>query len=101
MLYSRTSEDRKIDFFVSQLRHLLNGESAYAQFVDPVIADIHALSVGEKNYFTIDRDSYPVIVYLAHNEKDYFANLDPENLTLDNYRAISQMLQQQRNLVFA
>lgn len=101
MLYSRTSEERKIDFFVSLLRHVINGDQAYVQLVNPIIADIHALSIGQKNYFTVDRDAYPVIVFLAHQNKNYFAGLDPDNLTLDNYQTINSMLQQQRTFALA
>ena len=101
MLHSRTPEDRKISFFISLLRHLIEGNEEYAHFVNPVIADVRALSIGEKSYFTVDRDNYPIIVYLFDKDKEYFANLDLDNVTLGNYQDISSMLQQQRLFAIA
>lgn len=101
MLYSRTMEDRKISFFVSMLKHMINGELDYAQLINPVIADVHALTTGTKNYFTIDRDSYPIIVYLSDKDNSYFANLDLDNLNADVYLHINELLEEQPNLVFA
>ena len=101
MLYSQTIEDRQISFFRSMLWHVLNGEKEYKSFSDPVVQDVTALVLGHKNYFTVDRDAYYTIVFLAQKDPEFFKTLDIQQLTEENYEHINRTLTGQRQLAFA
>lgn len=101
MLYSQTIEDRQISFFRSMLWHVLNGEQDYKNFVDPVVKDVIALVREQKNYFTVDRDAYHTIVFLAQKDPEFFRTLDIQQLTEEDYEHINRTLMGQRQLAFA
>jgi hypothetical protein len=101
MLFSQTLEDRQISFFRSMLAHLLAGKEAYTAIVDPVIADARALVRHEKDYFTIDRDSYHVIVRLAQGDSEFLRELDADHMNRADYEQIDKLLSGQRDLAFA
>lgn len=101
MLFSMTLEDRQISFFRSMLNHVLSGDTTYKALIDPVIADAKALVVGSKNYYTIDRDSYHVIVRLTEGGQEILKNIITDNIAHDDYQVINDILTTQRQLNFA
>lgn len=98
MFYSHSIEDDKFDFFVSFLGHILKGDNQYRDLVIPIISDAHTLSTGEKNVYTIDRNSFPIIVYLVEKEKDYFQQLDINALNNSHFEHILEIVSQQREV---
>lgn len=101
MLYSQTIEGEQINFFRSMLRHVLNGELEYKNLVNPVIENARALADGTKNYFTVNRDSYHVIVYLAQKDGNFFRQLNTDQLTAPDYQRVDTLLAEQRQFSFA
>lgn len=101
MLYSRSFEAQKMGFFVTLLEQVINGHDGYRSLVDPIIKDVHDLATQVKNYYTIDRDGYPIILYLYNKDIDYFRHLNVDNISLPNYEYILGLFSQQRNLIAA
>lgn len=101
MLYSQTLEDRQFTFFRSMLRHVLDGEANYKQFVDPVISDAKGLLNGSKSLYNINRDNYYIIVFLSEQGKDFFNKIDMSDIQMSDYVYIEGMITQQRQLSFA
>ena len=101
MLYSRSLEDRQLSFFQSLLWHVVNGDDKYKSLVDPVVEDAQALVTGAKDYFTIDRDNYHVIVYLAEHDTSFLRDLDIGAITPRDYEYISKALSEQRQIDIA
>ena len=99
MLHSRSIQNQKLSFFANMLEFVLNGSEQYEPLLLSVINDAHELSNGTKNYYTIDRDEYPVIVHLVKTDKEYFKNLDISNLKLDNYQHILGSLKNSSPLI--
>lgn len=101
MLHSRSVQDQKMDSFVRMLDFVINGKELYKPLITNVIIDAHLLSLGQKNYYTIDRDDYHIIVYLAEKDKSYFEQIDTEMLQKADYEHILQTLMSDRHLAFA
>jgi hypothetical protein len=100
MLYSQPIDRKQIRFFRSMLVHVLNGDQTYKTLIDPIIKDAHALVTGAKNSYTIDRDTYHVIVRLADSDGPFFCQLDTQNLTPSDYRHVDTILAGQPQLAF-
>lgn len=101
MLHSRSIQNQKLSLFASMLESLINGNTHYEQLLFPVINDAYELSRGIKNYYTINRDEYPVIVYLVKNDKEYFQKLDIKNIKQDNYQHILSSLKNNTSQISA
>lgn len=99
MLYSRSSEDEKFAFFSNFLEHILKGKDEYMPFVQTVIKDAHDLVNGNKNYYTIDREDYPIIVFLAQENLPFFQNLDINQISTKDYKDILGMISKQREVM--
>jgi len=100
MYYSHTIEDNKIGLFTSFVESLIEGRQEHRPIVNHVIKETHDLALGKKNIYTIDRDSYPVVVLLEKRDSDFFKTVDPNNATPDLYRKILGILSEQRNYSF-
>ncbi|MCB9341949.1 MAG: hypothetical protein H6577_27795 [Lewinellaceae bacterium] len=98
MLYSRTLEDSKFDYFKSFLSYVVLGDLSYEKLVRPIIKDAHDLSTGEKNFYSINRNTFPVIVYLVEQDKSFFEKINPDNLTQSNYQHILKLVSHQREI---
>jgi hypothetical protein len=96
MYHSHSYKDESINFFVTFLQNALQGNQSYQQLVLPVIRDAHFLALGEKDYYTINRDNYSIITFLVEADSDYFKKLDVDHLTQDDYSRILQYTNQQR-----
>ncbi|NSL89331.1 hypothetical protein ECE50_020990 [Chitinophaga sp. Mgbs1] len=92
MFYAHSLEDNKFDFFISFLGHVLKGDENYKSLVQPIIEEAHALANGSKNFYTIDRDGFPIIVYLVEKEHEFFKTLNPAALSLSQYDHIYNLV---------
>lgn len=101
MYHSHSYQNEVFDYFVTFLKNAIAGNESYAALVQPIISDAHLLAAGQKDYYAINRDGYSIITYLAETDKDYFENLNPENLSVDDYNRILQIANSQREAFFA
>lgn len=94
MLYSHSIDYNKISLFSLFLNKLLSGDSKYKATVDKVIVDAHEFAIGTKNLYDVDRDKVSIIIHLTNSaDKEYFANLNPSNITTSNYKKVLNILQ--------
>lgn len=63
--------------------------------MDKVIKETNSLINGEKDFYTIDRDGYPVIIYLKKSDPKFFEELDTNSLNTEHYEHISKMFEKQ------
>lgn len=101
MYHSNSYKDEAFDFFVTFLKNAIQGNESYQDLVLPVISDAHLLAAGQKDYYTINRDNYSVITYLAEADTDYFRQLDTTHLTNADYTRILQYANTQREAFLA
>ncbi|UFH54818.1 hypothetical protein [Spirosoma sp. KNUC1025] len=101
MLYSWSSEDKKITLLKSLLGSIVEGDEKFVPIVKPIISDVHALSQGSKSYYNIDRNNYRLIMSLYTKNKEFFRNINPEELTIDDYQDILDIISNRPNLVNA
>jgi hypothetical protein len=85
MYYSISSNDKKFAFFTNYLNNIISGNLQYIDIVRPIISDAHELASGTKDFYTIDRYGFPLIVYLVEKEKDFFRTIDAGNLNTNDF----------------
>lgn len=101
MYHSYSYQDEAFDFFVTFLNNTLEGNESYKSLVNPIINEAHLLAKGEKDYYSINRNNYSIITYLAENDKDFFSSLNINRLSEENYRHILEIANSQRHALFA
>lgn len=101
MLYSHSHQEKAFDFFASFIRNVLNEDSRYVSMVQPVIRDAKSLVTGEKDHFAVNRKAYDVIVYLAQKDPEFFRALDTDQISIDQYKHILNLITAQQELILA
>lgn len=94
MLYSHNIENEKFNLFSLFLHKAIEGDMEYRAPVNRIIREAYELSVKSKDLYTIDRDSFPIIVFLSGSGKEELAKVGDniENYNIDTYRTISALL---------
>lgn len=93
MFYSRSIDETKIDLFLNLLERLAAGLPVVEKpAIDSVIRDAQGLAVGSKNFYDIDRDGYLVATNLFEGDKTFFAKLDIDNISSEDYKKIAEIL---------
>lgn len=97
MLYSHSVEDSKFNLFASLVSTLISGKREYQNVVDNIIKDSHDLLVGNKSVYQLNRDTFPIAVYLADQDPEFFKSIKvgEEEITSDNYRHIYEILRKE------
>jgi hypothetical protein len=70
------------------LKFAVSGKEIYTPIIKEVLYDAHLLSLGNKNYYNIDRDDYHVIIYLVKKDKPFFEKLNIETLKNEDYEHV-------------
>lgn len=98
MLYSHNQENEKLKLFTLFLNRALQGEGAYASIVNEVILETHQYTVGHKNLYEINRDSFNLILMLAELEATFFRGLsdDPSEYNAGIYTKVLQILDEKQ-----
>lgn len=95
MFHSYTRQEMALDLFNSLLNRVIKGEHRYEKFVRPAIEEAHQLASGEKNFYSISRDNFDVIVFLYDSDKEYLEKIDVSNINLETYQHIEKMMSNQ------
>ena len=100
MLYSHSIENEKFSLYLLFLNHVIEGDKNYKEPVDHVILETCALAKGTKNLYSIDRDSFPIVVYLQTHAAKFFKTLNPDPLAFssETYKRVSEILSEQHPL---
>ncbi|HRH03409.1 MAG TPA: hypothetical protein PLN13_09310 [Bacteroidia bacterium] len=97
MLHSHSVENEKFGLFILFLNHLLSGEKKYEETINNVLIETRALVKGEKDVYTVNRDTFPIIIYLSKRNKTFFESL-PNTKSFDKqvYTDLFSLLDRQR-----
>jgi hypothetical protein len=101
MLRSNSNQEKTFDYYASFLKNILCGEEKYKSLIEPVISDAKSLVKKEKDYFTISRNGFEVIVFLAKKDPHFFSTLDIQNPSHQDYQHILNLITSQRDLIVA
>lgn len=103
MLHSHSFQEKAFDSFASFLRKVLKGENKYEHLVEPVIVEAILLAKKEKDYYSVSRDLFDVIVFLAEKDPSFLSNLDPDvhNMSKETYQKILDLVTSQRGVTSA
>jgi hypothetical protein len=101
MLRSHKAQEQTFDHYASFLRNILDGQDRYKPLVEPVVKEAKSLAKNEKDYFTISRNGFEVIVFLAKKDPEFFTNLNTSNISNGEYRHILNLITAQRDLIVA
>src|SRR5438552_13479212 len=99
MLHSNSTQEKAFDYYASFLRNILGGDEKYKPLMIPVLSDAKSLAKKEKDYFTINRNGFEVIVFLAKKDPLFFTNLNIDNLSSGDYKHILDLITAQRDLI--
>ena len=97
MIYQTTTDEKKINLFIRFLKLFIDGNDVYKSLILEVIVEAQELSIGNKNYYTIDRDIYPIIVGLVKNNQHFLEKINTKMLTSQDYEHILNSLVLYRN----
>jgi hypothetical protein len=97
MLYSHSVEDSKFNLFASLVNTLLSGKREYQSVVDSIIKDSHDLLVENKSVYELNRDTFPIAVYLADQDPEFFKSIKigERDVTEDDYKHIYNILRKE------
>ena len=86
MYFAQSIEEHRIEVFKILLFRTLDGYDGYRDEISKVVVDAIDLLRGKKSLYTIDKERYPLIVFL--NEKGFVFLEDiehPKNLSNKDY----------------
>jgi hypothetical protein len=89
---SHSAQEQTFDYYASFLRNILSGREDYKPLVQPIIDNTKSLVENHLDYFSIDRNGFDVIVYLAKKEPAFFTQLNPANVTNEQYAHILELI---------
>lgn len=96
MLYSHSLESEKLNMFSLYLSVLLQGNNNYKNEVDTVLKETHELTIGNKDFYSISRDYFPVILFLFREDPAFFQNHSFDLPSREVYSDVFKILQRQR-----
>ncbi|MFI5219006.1 MAG: hypothetical protein ACHQNT_05905 [Bacteroidia bacterium] len=96
MLYSHSIESEKLNIFSLYLSSILEGNNNYKNEVDNVLKETHELATGMKNYYNINRDYFPIIVFFFREAPDFFTQHTFERTDDKVYKGVFDIMQRQR-----
>ena len=93
MFYSKSIDEIKISFFLSLLAHKIAGDTIKEDaYIDSIVSDVRSLARGEKSFYEVDRDGYPIVITLYDLDKDYFRDLDIHALSRADFERMHKIL---------
>jgi len=101
MICSLATDNVKFTIFSLYLREIIKGELDYKDNVVAVINEAKDLTLGNKNYYNIDRYNYPIIVFLSSKVPDFFRTLDTTNIGNNEYSTLLKCIESQRPICVA
>ena len=95
MLWSYKLEEESFLMFSLFINSILQGKKEYTPKVDAVVEEAKALAVGRANVYEIDKDNFPITVFLSKNAKDFLLKVNPKSLSITDYQYLLQILEKQ------
>lgn len=101
MICAHANEDTKFIVFSLYLKQILKGDYSYKENIFSVIKDTQELTLGKKNFYTIDRYNYSIIVYLSSKDPSFFESIDMNNIGEKEYSTLLGYIESQRQICCA
>lgn len=101
MLKSHSSQEQTFDYYASFLRNILDGQENYKALIQPVIVDAKKLVEKEIDYFSISRNGFEVIVFLAKKAPSFFSGLNIANVSNEDYAYMLKLITTPSDLISA
>ncbi len=101
MFFSHKIEDEKFILFSLFINNILNGKKEFSSKVDFVVKEAKALITGEKDYYSINRDNYPITVFLSRNADSFLQTINPDTLTDQDYKKLLEIIELQGSVNLA
>ncbi len=96
MLYSHNVEGEKLNAFSLYLSSVLEGDTQYKQEVDAVLSETHELAIGKKNFYNINREFFPIIVFFHKSAPDFFSSDIFKDASEELYKNVQNIIQKPR-----
>ena len=85
MYFTQSIEEHRIEVFKLLLFRTIEGYDGYKKEISKVVIDAVDLSRGAKSLYTIDKERYPLIVYLKEKGSNFLEQInDPKNLSKED-----------------
>ena len=86
MYFAQSIEEHRIEVFKILLFRTLDGYDGYRDEISKVVVDAIDLLRGKKSLYTIDKERYPLIVFLNEKGFVFLEDIeDPKNLSNKDY----------------
>lgn len=95
MFYSHKLEEESFLLFTLFINNILQGKNDYSSKVNSVIKEAKDLAKGEKDFYSLDKDNYPITVFLSKNAKEYLQRINPDSLSDHDYEQLLQIVENQ------
>ena len=90
MYFAQSIEEHRIEVFKILLFRTLDGYDGYRDEISKVVVDAIDLLRGKKSLYTIDKERYPLIVFLNEKGFVFLEDIeDPKNLSNKDYYKIA------------
>ena len=86
MYFAQSIEEHRIEVFKILLFRTLDGYDGYRDEISKVVVDAIDLLRGKKSLYTIDKERYPLVVFLNEKGFVFLEDIeDPKNLSNKDY----------------
>ena len=77
----------------------MNGKAEYATYVNSVIEESRSLVTGDKTIHDLDKDTFPIVIYLAEHDADFLRGVETTSINHNDYVHVRKVLNEDK--VFA
>jgi hypothetical protein len=102
MLYARrTANQGNVKMYIFLLNDFLLKENHHDidQLFSTLYKDTIGIINGTKSFYEVERESLPIVAYLAKNHKDHFQKINAEKIEKDNLNELKQYLEEAANTI--
>jgi hypothetical protein len=93
MLRSKSIAQNNIELFQFFIQETLSGNDNYRSMVENLLEETKDLTIGEKSIYNINRENFPIIVFLSERLPDFFRGIDIRMLKQKDYELILENFQ--------
>lgn len=101
MYFAQSINEHRIEIFRILLMRTIEGYDGYRNDIIKVISEVKDLISGSKDLYTIDKDQYPLIIYLKENGEKYLDTIDITNMGKEEFNQILSILETNNQLCLA
>lgn len=93
MYFAQNETRNQFELYLTFLDEIVaNNNELYKAFFRTIVSQAKDLSTGVIDYSKLSKEHFDIIAILANNHPDFFANIDIDNITVENYQQILTFL---------